>query len=215
MSDAPAPSWPRAVLLDFDGTLADSFAAITASANHVAAEYGVAPFDEAHVRGLVGYGLEHFLGTLFPDHDVARSVELYRADHLTTAHEQTRLLPGVWDTLTELHRRGVRMAVCSNKSVRFTKALCESLKIAPFFGAILGPEDVPEPKPSPDMLDEAMRRLGVTKEETLYVGDMTVDIETAKAAGVPVWVLPTGAQDEAALREARPDRILANFGELL
>ncbi|HZT80101.1 MAG TPA: HAD-IA family hydrolase, partial [Gemmataceae bacterium] len=104
--------------------------------------------------------------------------------------------------------------VCSNKNVEFTRALLDSLGVAPFFDVVLGPSDVPHPKPAPDMLREALRRLGVAPAEALYIGDMDVDVQTARAAGLPVWVVPTGSADRAALRAARPDRLIEGLGDL-
>jgi phosphoglycolate phosphatase len=64
------------------------------------------------------------------------------------------------------------------------------------------------------MLLAALPRLGVAADEALYVGDMTVDVETARAAGVRVWVVPTGSDDIDALTRARPDRLLRDLHEL-
>jgi HAD superfamily hydrolase (TIGR01509 family) len=100
------------------------------------------------------------------------------------------------------------LAVCSNKPVAFSRQLVEALGVAGHFDAVLGPEDVPRAKPDPDMLLEAMRRLGAGPERTLYLGDMTVDISTARAAGVPVWVVTTGSDDRTTLERAEPDRVL-------
>jgi len=106
------------------------------------------------------------------------------------------------------------LAVCSNKKVAFTRALLDSLGLAPFFDVVLGPDDVPRPKPAPDMLLTALRRLGVSADEALYVGDMDVDVQTARAAGLPVWVVPTGSADRATLEAARPDRLIDGLAEL-
>jgi phosphoglycolate phosphatase-like HAD superfamily hydrolase len=79
---------------------------------------------------------------------------------------------------------------------------------------VLGPEDVARPKPAPDMLRVALERLGVAPARALYVGDMGVDVETARAAGVPVWVVATGSDTREALAAARPDRLLTGLAEL-
>jgi phosphoglycolate phosphatase len=64
------------------------------------------------------------------------------------------------------------------------------------------------------MLLAGLQRLGVAAGEALYVGDMTVDIDTARAAGVRVWIVPTGSDDRATLERARPDRLLRDLHEL-
>ena len=126
----------------------------------------------------------------------------------------TRLLAGVAVTLAALHAHGLLLAVCSNKPVDFTRDLLAYLGIAAHFTAVLGPEDVARPKPAPDMLLAGLQRLGVRAEEALYVGDMTVDIATARAAGMRVWVVPTGSDERATLTAAHPDRLLDSLAEL-
>ena len=205
---------PRAVVFDFDGTLADSYAAITASVNHVRAHHGLPPLAEPEVRRHVGHGVVHLLHHLVPGADPEADVARYRAHHPSVLRDGTRLLPGVADTLAALHRAGFRLAVCSNKPRVFTQPLLGMLGLAPLLGAVVGPEDVTRLKPAPDMLRAALRALAAAPAEALYVGDMVVDIETARAAGVPVWVIATGSDAAAALRAAGPDRLLTAFTEV-
>jgi phosphoglycolate phosphatase len=208
------PVIPRAVIFDFDGTLADSYDAITASVNHVRVANGLPVLPEAEIKKHVGRGLEKLLADLLPGTDVTRNVALYREHHVAVMHDRTRLLPGVRQAVGALKRAGRKLAVCSNKKVEFTRDLLDSLDLAPFFDVVLGPDDVPRPKPAPDMLLAALRRLGVTPGEALYVGDMDVDVQTARAAGLPVWVVPTGSADRATLEAARPDRLIEGLDEL-
>jgi phosphoglycolate phosphatase len=212
---AASPSRPlRAVLFDFDGTLADSYPAITASVNHVRAAHGLAPLGVDDVRPHVGRGPELLMDSTVGQGAVARNLSLYRAHHPSVMREGTKLLPGVVAALEDLRHRGLRLAVCSNKPVKFTRQLLEWLGMTESFEVVLGPEDVPSPKPAPDMLLLALRRLGVPAGEALYVGDMVVDIQTARAAGVSVWVVPTGSDERTTLEAAGPDRILDGFNEL-
>ena len=206
----------RAALFDFDGTLADSFAAITASTNHVRLSYGLPPLPETEVRRYVGRGLESLTHELVPNAPTDEAVARYRAHHTTVMFTLTRPMPGVARTIPELSRRGLRMGVCSNKRVEFTRQLVESLGFGSYFACVLGPEDVNDrPKPDPAMLLEGIKRLGVSPKETVYVGDMDVDVQTAKAAGVPVWLVLGGALAADATIAAGPDRVLADFAELL
>jgi phosphoglycolate phosphatase len=203
----------RAVLFDFDGTLADSYGAIAASVNHVRAGHGLPPLSEEEVRRHVGRGPEHLMEHTVPAGEVGGNVVAYKEHHPSVMCEQTRLLPGVFEAVKALSRRGYRLGVCSNKPVAFTRVLLGQLGLDKFEVA-LGPEDVARPKPAPDMLLAALARLGVKAGETLYVGDMAVDVETARAAGVRVWAVATGSNDAATLRRAAPDRLLEGMEEL-
>jgi 2-phosphoglycolate phosphatase len=205
----------RAVLFDFDGTLVDSYPAITASVNHVRAAHGLLPLGESEVRRFVGHGpaylLEHTVVGCDFDADFAR----YRAHHPSVLRSGTRLLPGAAEVLMTLKRDGCFTGICSNKPRAFTRELLGYLGIASDVDVVRGPEDVPRPKPAPDMLLSAMRQLDIPAAWTLYVGDMTVDISTARAAGVHVWVVPTGSEERAALIQARPDRLLDSLCEFM
>jgi phosphoglycolate phosphatase len=89
------------------------------------------------------------------------------------------------------------------------------LGVAEWFEVVLGPEDVRAPKPAPDMLLTALARLGLAKEQVLYVGDMTVDIQTARGAGVSIWIVATGSDDRQVLANAQPDRLLDGLPEMV
>src|SRR5205807_1091724 len=97
----------------------------------------------------------------------------------------------------------------------FSQDLLRHLDVAAIFDVVLGPEDVALPKPAPDMLLCALKKLSLNAKQVLYVGDMTVDIQTARAAGVQVWVVPTGCEDRGVLEKAKPDRVLANLQEMV
>lgn len=203
-----------AVVFDLDGTLADSFPAIALSVNHVRARHGLPPLTVEEVKRHVGYGPGYLLNKTVPGFDPEADTAAYREHHPGIMVENTVLLPGAMETLSVLKRRGKRLGLCSNKLRYFSQSLLASLGIAQFFDAILGPEDVVHPKPAPDMLLEAMKRLGVTATDTLYVGDMTVDLTTGREAGATVWIVPTGSEERPVLERAKPDRLLENLHEL-
>src|SRR5262249_5702698 len=139
---------------------------------------------------------------------------MYREHHPSVMKEGTHLFDGTAEALGILRRRGLRLGVCSNKPVDFTRALLTWFGVGDLFEAVLGPENVARPEPWPDMLLAAWGRLTLAASEALYVGDMTVDIATARAAGMRVWVVPTGSEESAVLAAAGPDRLLGSLAEL-
>jgi len=206
----------KAVLFDLDGTLIDSYPAITASVNHVRSLHRLRPLSVAEVIPHVGRGPTHLLEGTVGRGDPADNAAAYRAHHPTVMNTSlTQLLPGAAQTLAGLKAHGLKVGICSNKPVAFTRELVRFLGIADSLDLVLGPEDVGRHKPAPDMLLQAMDRLGVSPDQTLYVGDMVVDIQTARSARVRVWVVPTGSETPEALDLAGPDRRLRNLQEVL
>lgn len=204
-----------AVIFDFDGTLADSYDAIADSVNHVRGRHGMPPMTVDEVKRFVGRGPDYLLTHTVPGGDFAADLACYRAHHPSVLIEGTRLLPGAAEVIHGLHRSGTRVGLCSNKPRIFSQVLLRHFGIADCFSVMLGVEDVARPKPAPDMLLTAVDRLGLPSNQVLYVGDMTVDIETARAAGVTVWAVPTGSDERSILIAARPDRLLNSLQELL
>jgi phosphoglycolate phosphatase len=198
----------RAVLFDLDGTLIDSYAAITASVNHVRAHYGLTPLTTEQVRPNIGRGMPHLIRTCIPGAEAGVADRLYREHHPSVLASGTRLLPGAFAALQALHARRLKLALCSNKPVAFTRTLLQVLQIGSFIDLALGPEDVAAPKPAPDIIQAALRAFKIEPADAIYVGDMTIDISTARAAGVRVWVVPTGSDARSTLAAAGPDQLL-------
>ncbi len=204
----------RAVLFDFDGTLADSYPAITASVNHVRAAHQLPPLTEEEVRRHVGHGPEYLLEHLVGGADVQENLALYRAHHPSVLRTGTQLLPGVGDALKGLKKSGLLLGICSNKPRLFTAQLVEYLGLRELIDVIVGPEDVRQIKPAPDMIFVALQRLTVRPDQALYVGDMVVDFQTGQAAGVRVWLVATGSNTREVLEAANPERLLTGLEQL-
>lgn len=215
MSNSLSSAWkPRAVLFDFDGTLADSYPAITAGVNYVRDRAGLSPLSVEEVRPHVGHGPEHLLEQTVPGCNPIEAGRMYRTHHPSVMHQLTSLMPGAREALTALHAASVQVGVCSNKPKRFTLELLESLQLRSLMSVIIGPEDVTHPKPAADMLLLALQQLQRKASEVVYIGDMTIDIRTARAADVRVFIVPTGSDSVATLKAAHPDRLLTSLAEL-
>ena len=204
----------EAVIFDLDGTLIDSYGAIAECFNHARVSLGFAPLSEPEVRRMVGHGLESLMERAVGPELLADGVRLFRERYDQVCEERTRLLPGVTETVEELHRRGTRLGVATNKPVHFAARLLRALGLMPPIAAVRGPDrDVP-PKPDPTMLRRVLGDLQAGPATALYVGDMAVDVETARRAGLRVWLLPTGSATLSEVEEAGADRVLRRFEDL-
>jgi phosphoglycolate phosphatase len=205
----------RGIIFDFDGTLIDSYEPITESLNQVREAFGKPPLALGEVKGMVGHGLEHLIEAAIGPGKVADGVRIFRERYAAICESRTTILPQVRETLEELDRRTYQMAIATNKPSYFARDILKALDVEHLFVEVLGPNDVERPKPDPEMLEIIMSRLGLGSDETLYVGDMPLDIEVARNAGVSVYALPTGSASRDDLLARRPDRLLHKFSDLL
>jgi len=203
----------RACVFDFDGTLADSFRAITASVNAVRLSLDLPSLSLAEVRSYVGLGLTQLMRDLAPGLTAEEAIARYSQHHETVMYELTELLPGVRHTLEALRDLQIGIAIASNKRVEFTRQLAQALQLRELAPVILGPEDVGAPKPQPAMLIEACRRLGIQPQDAVYIGDMPVDVQAAQAVPMPVWIVPN--EKPQSEWPSQPDLWLESFDEIL
>ena len=204
----------RGVIFDFDGTLIDSYEAIGESLNHVRTSFSLPPFPLDQIRSMVGHGLELLIAQAVGAEHVDEGVRLFRESYAKICERKTTILPQVKETLDTLDRRGYQMAIASNKPSYFARDILKALEFDHLFVEVLGPNDVQRPKPDPEMLEVIIMRIGLSPEEVVYVGDMPLDVEAGRRAGVAVYAVPTGSATRDDLLQARPDRVLHGFTDL-
>jgi len=129
--------------------------------------------------------------------------------------DTTRAYDGALDLLNFLRDRKVGLGVVSNKPQEFTDLILTRLGLAPYFGAVLGPEATVHKKPHPEPLLTALRKLGAGPSEAVMIGDSTVDIEAARAAKVPVGVLTHGYGSRESLIAADPDWLVGSLSDFI
>lgn len=207
----------KAVLFDLDGTLLDTLGDITAASNAILARHGRAPCTEEEMRAFIGNGARSQLRRAWKGEVeealLDRALEEYRpyyAAHL----ERTVPYPGVPGLLRTLREEGVRTAVVTNKPALPTARLCEGL-LDGLLDAAVGETPERAKKPAPDMAEEAMRRLGVRREDCVFVGDSEVDVLTARACGIPCCGCTWGYRDRDALLAAGAELLADTPEELL
>ena len=204
------------IVCDLDGTLADSLPDLAVAANYACRHLGLPERSPQEIAGMIGGGEQKFMERLVgPDHQAlaADCLELYLDYYSRHSGDQTRLYPGVPETLENLS--GKKLAVLSNKLQRLTEQVLKTLGIARFFTAQYGGGRGLPLKPAAEPLLALIRDLGVTPARTLMVGDKPADVATARGAGAPIAAVTYGYGDLASLKSANPDFLLARFAQLL
>ncbi len=208
----------KAVIFDLDGTLLDTLDDLHGAVNAALRAYGLPLRTREEVRGFVGNGIaklmERAVGEV-PRATFEGALASFKGYYGEHCEEQTKPYDGIMELLEGLRARGVRTAVVSNKADFAVQKLSKN-----YFGALI-PLAIGEnesegirKKPAPDTLLAAMERLGVKREETVYVGDSEVDIQTAQNAGVACISVTWGFKDAAFLVENGGERFVNNIVEL-
>jgi phosphoglycolate phosphatase len=204
-------------VFDLDGTLIDSTGDLAEAVNRTLARLapGTAGLDRSVVRRLVGNGARVLVERSLREAGVTAAVDdalaIFQDCYRSCLLDTTRLYPGVAEGIALLDGR--TLAVLTNKSGDMSRTILAGLGIADRFARIYGGSDLPAPKPDPAGLRLVMRDLGATPEETAMVGDLPVDVQTARTAGV--WTVGvTYGFDPVGLSQSGPDRLVNDLREL-
>jgi phosphoglycolate phosphatase len=195
----------RGALFDFDMTLADSSYAITTCINLLADLCGLKKVSRQTVLESIGFPMEGCFRYYWGDFK-QEWLDIYREKFRSEEQQSLKLYPSALPTLAALRARGVKVGVASNR--RFAKHVTDITGLTPYLDAIVGLEDVKRAKPEPDVLLVGCEQLGVSPEESLYVGDTDIDMQTAVAAGVRGVGMTTGNFDAEALTGAGAWKVL-------
>lgn len=205
---------------DLDGTLFDTSADLAAALNHVLARLGRAPLPVETVKPMIGRGGRHMLqrgleatGSFDPgmlDSIYDEMIAFYEAN---IAH-YSRPFPGLIEALETLAARGVKLAIVTNKQERLAVKLVTELGLAARFPAVIGGDTLGPGnlKPSPALLHEMVRRCGGGR--AAFVGDSILDVQAAKAAGIPVVAVSFGFPLQA-VDTLAADAVIDHFNQLL
>lgn len=191
----------RAVLFDLDGTLADTAPDLAGALNALMREQGLEPISAEQARPLTSMGARGMIkagmgiGAEDPRFETLRNrfLDLYEANIC----DGTQLFDGVEELLQELERRGTPWGIVTNKYERFTKPLLRELELDTRAHCIVCGDTTANSKPHPGPLLHAAELLGVPPQDCLYVGDDVRDIQSARAAQMPVIAAGYGYLGEA------------------
>jgi len=208
------------IVFDLDGTLVDTAPDLIDSLNHSLAAGGAEGTEPGGFRQYVGQGGRVMIQRAFAaqrraleeaEHD--RLLSLFLDHYSQNIPGRSLPYPGVTDALDRLEAAGYLLAVCTNKPEGFSRRLLQGLGMDARFAAICGADTFARRKPDPLHLTETIAMAGGDRDRAVMVGDSQTDIDTAKAAGIPVVAVDFGYTDRH-VREFGPSRIISHFDEL-
>ncbi len=205
-------------IFDFDGTLMDTSAVILATIKATIEQMHLPERTDEQCRSIIGIRTDEAARYLYPELEVSNEdfARNFRANYLKIkATTREHPYPGVLDTLSELRRRGQKLAIASSRREDSLHDYLRELGIDSWFAVVVGAESVKHGKPDPEPVLQILQRLQCPGEQALVVGDANVDIEMGNRAGCLTCAVTYGNGSEAALRAARPNFIISNFPEIL
>ena len=189
----------RTYIFDLDGTLLNTLDDLAASVNYALRMHGMPERTLDEIRCFVGNGVRLLMERAIPDgadnprfDDTFATFRQYYMEH---SLDQTRPYEGIPEMIHALKQQGCRLAVVSNKFFAATQELIRHF--FPEIAVAIGEHEAEgiRKKPAPDTVFEALRQLGVDKENAVYVGDSDVDLQTARNSGLPCISVLWGFRD--------------------
>lgn len=209
----------RGIIFDLDGTLLDTIDDLADSMNEVLKIYGYPGFTREEYKLKIGGGFKGLALNSFPEatdpHTIEEAIILFSEIYDRKYMDKTKVYEGIDYILDEINKRGLKLGVNSNKKDEYTRVLTNRFfKRIPFV-EIHGEREGVEKKPDPIAALDIIEKMGLTKDEVLYVGDSKVDIMTAKNAGLDSLGVLWGFRDYEELSKHGADYIVADPKEIL
>ena len=214
------------ILFDLDGTLVETAPEICDAVNDTLQHFGFASVSQGQVNDWIGHGTLELLiqalafvqgisdATVRSSERLADIAAVFKTHYRARCGTRSHCYPHVVETLHRLKSQGVRLGVVTNKEGAYTQTVLDAHALTPLFDCVISGDTLPTKKPRPDGVLSCLERFDVTADRTLFVGDSSIDVATARNAGVAVWVVPYGYNMGAAIADSHPDRLIANFAEL-
>lgn len=200
----------KAVLFDMDGTVLNTLDDLTDSMNHALREFSLPEISQREAAAVLGHGADYYVAGAVPKGSskelVAQVLAVYAPWYDAHCQIKTGPYAGIVPLMEELRAKGVKLAVISNKQDSAVKPLA-----AKHFPGLLetavGESETVRCKPNPDAVLEALRHMGVAREESIYIGDTEVDVATARNAGMDCAAVTWGFRTRERLEEEGAEHI--------
>ncbi len=202
------------VVFDLDGTIADTRLDLAGAVNYMRGTMQLEPLQTERIVRMVGNGMTNLVRRAVADVEIdfdeaLRRMKRYYADHLL---DTTCLYPGVAQGVAELHQKGVKVAMVSNKPVAACKSILDGLQIGEYFDAVIGGDDAYPLKPEPDSLLALLQKFDLSSKNAWIVGDNYTDLEAGRRAGFRRVFVTYGFGDA---RNEKPDFTAGSFAEFM
>lgn len=207
----------KAILFDFDGTLADTAPGIVKTMEQTFLRMGVKVPSEEAMKATIGLPLKQALQMLgdLNDEEAEVATNTYRELFPTYEVNYVSIFPMVKETLEKLSTSGIRLAIVTSRESQSLDMICEHHSIKSFFETRVTQSDHLTPKPAPDMVLALLDRMGLAKEDVWVVGDTTYDIEMGNSAGCRTIAVTYGNHTKEKLSSVHPTYMIDRFEELL
>ena len=214
------------ILFDLDGTLVETAPEICDAVNDTLQHFGFAGVSQTQVNDWIGHGTLELLiqalafvqgqsdGTIRNSERLPAIAAIFKTHYRARCGTRSHCYPHVMETLKRLKAQGIRLGVVTNKEGAYTQTVLDAHSLTPLFDCVISGDTLATKKPRPEGVLSCLKRFGVTPDKTLFVGDSSIDVATARNAGVTVWAVPYGYNMGHAIEDSQPDRIIASFAEL-
>jgi phosphoglycolate phosphatase len=207
----------RTIIFDFDGTIADTQNAIRLAFLNALEIMGMPTPPDALINEVSSQTAEE----MFREVGIAtknllkEAVFHYCRFYEDIGPQKARLFPGVLHTLKRLHERNVCLAIATNEKRKNLERLLPTLKIGHFFSVTICEDEVGHPKPHPEMIYKILDKTGSSPEQTLVMGDSSLDMLSGKAARCRTCAVTYGTHPQEKLQSYSPDWLIDHFDAVL
>ncbi len=206
------------VIFDLDGTILDTLSDLSDSVNYALAKNALPTRSVEEVRSFVGNGIRLLIERAVPENTDTAIIDNcfndFKTHYKGNSTNKTKPYDGITEVLNDLKSSGVKLALVSNKADFAVQELM--IKYFPgVFHFVTGEKEGVRRKPYPDSVLATMEYLGSDKNNTVYIGDSEVDVETARNCSIPCVAVTWGFRDKTVLSELNPEYIIDDTKDIL
>ena len=215
------------VMFDLDGTLIETAPEIFDAVNDTLRRFDLPDVTQQQVNDWIGHGTRELLIQALAYTGKTNDAAVRASDSLVLIAAEfdknyqlrcgtrSQVYPKVRETLVALRQRGVKLAVVTNKEGRYTATVLNAHQMMPLFDRVVSGDTLARKKPDPLGIQSCLTEFGVSAARALFVGDSSIDVATARNAGVAVWALPYGYNMGQPIESCSPDRVIPDCSALL